>query len=276
MYNEELIKEALSKDSFYKKDINTCITLQDKLRWLNVNNISDEKIICADKIAVKDYVLNTIGKDIYTKVYNIYKSVDEIKVSELPRKFIMKINNGCSKNIFCFDKNNFDLNKYKDTLKDWLSKTPGLTTREYQYTGIEPKIFTEELLINSKEESLIDYRLWCFNNKVQLISVNNGHGWGATSYFDKDFKYMDVVNSANHHSFTSKENIFEKPLNFELMKTYAEQLSKPFKFVRVDMYNINGKIYLGEMSFSPGGYCFHLNKWDGTSLDEYYGNLLKI
>lgn len=280
MYNLETVKNIVSnkikESKFYNLDKSKVISLQDKLRWLNVNNCSDIKVICADKLKVKEYAANTLGIDICPKTLAIYNDANEININELPDKFMIKINNGCCKNRFVLDKNDFDLSKDVKTFNKWLDVIPGLESLEFQYSLIVPKLFAEEILISNKDESLIDYRLWCFNNKVQLISVNNGRGWGATSYFDKDFNYVNVVNSANHHSFQEKENIFNKPENFDKMKEYAEKLSTPFKFVRVDMYNINGKIYLGEMSFSPGGYCFHLNKWDGTSLDNYYGNLLDI
>lgn len=274
MYNEELIKNTIINDCFYNKNKKECKTIQDKIRWLNVNNLTELKVQCADKILVKDYANKILGYEICPKTYSIYNSFDDINIDELPNSFVLKMNNGCAKNIYCYDKSTFNLNKYENTIKEWFKIIPGIKTKEYQYSGIIPKIFAEELLIKSNNESLIDYRFWCFNNKIKLISVNDEHGWGITSYFDKDFIPLNFYNKAHHN--INKINKFTKPDNFNIMKTYVEQLSKPFKFVRIDMYNVNGKIYLGEMSFSPGGYCFHFNDFNGKSLDEYYGNLLDI
>lgn len=272
MYNEELIKHAIEKNPFYKKDKNKCITLQDKLVWLNVNNLTELKIQCADKLGVKQYAAETLGFNICPETYAVYNSFEDIDLSKLPDKFILKMNNGCAKNIYCFNKSKFDLNKYKGEINKWFKLTSGLTSIEYQYTGQKPQLFAEELLINKSTESLIDYRFWCMNNEVQLISVNSEHGWGALMYFDKDFNVVDLINK----SHTTKNLSFKKPQNFDKMLEIVNKLSRPFKFVRIDMYNINGKLYLGEMTFSPGGYNFHFTDSNGNNKDEYYGGLLTI
>lgn len=272
MYNKDILDEKITKDIFYKKDINTLKTIQEKMIWLNVNNLSEQKINCTDKILVKEYAKSILNKDICPKTYKIYDNIDDIDISKLPNKFILKINNGCAKNIFCYNKKKFNLEKYKDTLKIWLNKIPGINTHEYQYTAIKPKLFTEELLINNKHESLIDYRFWCFNNSVKFIAINCGHGWGGQYFVDRDFNKINIYNSA--HPF--KDNEFKKPNNFNEMIDISEKLSKPFKFVRVDLYNINEKIYLGEMTFSPSGYTGHFITNKGENKDIYYGNLLKI
>ena len=274
MYNENLLNEKLLKDSFYKKDKTKLITLQDKLKWLNVNNLTQQKIDCADKILVKKYAKSILNQDICAVTYKIYDSFEDINLDELPNKFILKINNGCAKNIFCFDKQSFNLNKYKENINKWFKLIPGINTREYQYVGITPKLFAEELLINNKNESLIDYRFWCFNNKIQFIAINSDHGWGGQYFVDTKFTRLDIYNKAH---LAEEGNLpFNKPENFDIMIEYVEKLSKPFKFVRVDMYNKNSKIYLGEMTFSPGGYCFDFNDKNGNSLNEKYGNLLII
>lgn len=274
MYNEELIKNTIINDSFYHKNKKECKTIQDKMRWLNVNNLTELKINCADKILVKEYAKNTIGYDICPKTYYIYDSFDDININDLPNSFVLKMNNGCAKNIYCYDKSTFNLNNYADTINEWFTIIPGIKTKEYQYSGITPKIFAEELLINSNTESLIDYRFWCINNNVKFIAINSGRGWGGQYFVDKNFNKINI-NNALHELKDAKIN-FYKPENFNNMIYIAEKLSKPFKFVRIDMYNINGKIYLGEMTFSPSGYNGHFITDEGKNEDIKYGNLLKI
>lgn len=272
MYNEELIKNTIINDSFYHKNKNKCKTIQDKMRWLNVNNLTELKVQCADKILVKDYVNKTLGYEICPKTYSVYNSFDDINIDELPNSFVLKMNNGCAKNIYCYDKSSFNLSKYEDTIKQWFTIIPGIKTKEYQYSGITPKIFAEELLITSSDESLIDYRFWCMNNKVHFIAINNEHGWGGQMFVNKDFEKININNGLHPYS----NNLFTKPENFDNMIAIAEQLSKPFKFVRIDMYNVNGKIYLGEMTFSPSGYNGHFITDEGVNEDMKYGRILKI
>jgi len=254
------------------------LTIQEKMRYLNdISRLTELKINCTDKIKVRDYCIANVGIDLHAQIYGVWNSFEEIDFLKLPNKFMLKCNHGCAMNIPCFDKTTFDFKQAKEKLNKWVNSIQGIESKEYQYSKIDRKIFAEELLINSKEESLIDYRIWCFHGVPHFLGVNGGSGWGQIVFFDTDFKPYDLFTSQKiPTNIKELYNQYNKPDNFELMLKYAEMLSSEFKFVRVDMYNVNGSIYLGEMTFSPGGYNFHFKTSKGVSKDIEIGKLIKL
>ena len=248
------------------------------MKYLNdISRLTDLKVSCTDKIKLREYCIEKTGVDLHTPIYGVWDNFEDIGFSKLPNKFMLKCNHGCAMNIPCFDKNTFNFKEAKDKLNKWVKSIQGVGSKEYQYSKIERKIFAEKLLTNSKEESLIDYRIWCFNGVPHFLGVNGGNGWGQIVFFDTNFKPYDLFTSqkipANAKELYAQ---YEKPNNFEKMLEYSKQLSSEFKFVRVDMYNIQGTIYLGEMTFSPGGYNFHFKNSKGENMDEKINKLLVI
>lgn len=245
------------------------MTFQQKNKKYVKDNVSYLMTLCADKIEVKNYVKYTLNEEIYPKTLKIYNNANEINLNELPDKFVLKCNNACAHNIFCFDKKTFNLESAKEKLNTWVNRVAGEISGEYQYCKINRKIFAEELLECDKE--LLDYRFWCFNGRPHFLAISSG--MSGQNFYDLNFNPIDLINSA-HPPRKNKE--FIKPENFEKMIDYATKLSTNFKFVRVDMYNINGNIYLGEMTFSPSGYKFHFINSKEEILDEKIGELLNL
>jgi len=253
-------------------------TVQEKIKWLNSANLSKEKIRCVDKITAKEYAKEVLGDRIsVAKTLSIVgpsaSDILNINLDELPKSFLLKKNAGCRTNYICRNKASFDKAKLSKMAESWMRGVPGINSAEFQYCYVNPMLFTEECLIGESGDSLVDYRLWVFNGKCRFISVNAGFGWGAIQYFDPEFKPLWFSNGA--HPPDNKE-VFEKPRNLYQMVEMAEELSAPFKFVRVDLYNIDGVVYLGEFTFSPGGYSFKLVDKSGRSVDREVGKWLEI
>ena len=163
----------------------------------------------------------------------------------------MKCNHGSGMNIIVTDKSKLNIKKTKDKLQSWLSTDFAFKNGyEMQYHKIERKIYAEKYMNDGKAD-LTDYKFLCFNGEPKFCQVINDRNNEKRhlNYYDMNFKFIDIsrIDFPNNPKLIDK-----KPKTFELMKEYAKKLSSDFKFVRVDFYEINGKVYLGELTFTPG------------------------
>lgn len=239
---------------------NNLITIQDKLNYLLVHESPDFKSKLVDKIILHEYSIKKIGKDICVPIIKIYNDSNEIILEDLPDKFVLKCNHGSGMNILCNNKSNFDLESAKHKLNVWKGINYGLITNEFQYLLVYKKIFAEEFL----KDNIEDYKLYCFHGIPKYIRVQKhveGINGKINNYYDIDWNLTDIETGLSGF-YRRPDIIFEKPKNLELMIEYSKKLSEDFVFVRVDFYNINGKIYLGEMTFSPSNNGFSLKNYN--------------
>lgn len=249
-------------------NLNNPQTIQDKLNYLAVYDVNKKKTLCADKLRVRQYCTEKLGKDICVPLIKAYNNVSEIKWEELPNTFVIKCNHGSGMNIIVRDKSKVNKEECKRKLDKWLKSDFSMQNNyELQYYNIPRCIIVEELLEDSiQKTSLIDYKFWCFNGDPKMYTMNVGNGHGDIMYYDMNDKSIDLYNVGNKVTF-------EKPTNFTIMVDYAKKLSSEFKFVRVDFYEVNGKIYLGEMTFTPGANVF---KYKKPGADKMVGDMLKL
>ena len=175
-------------------------------------------------------------------------------------------------NILCNNKSNFDLIYAKNMLDMWQKQNYGLSNFEYQYINIQRKIFAEKFLV----DNIIDYKVYCFNGEPQFIRVQKNlpdNSAKINNYYNLDWTLNEIENGLGNHFVRRPDIIFDKPKNLDLMIQYSKKLSYEFIFVRVDFYEINEEIYLGEMTFSPSNNIFNC-KDRNQSL--YLGSLLDI
>lgn len=244
-------------------------TFNEKLQWLKLNNRHNILTKLVDKIEVKQYISEKIGQEYVVPTLQVYDSAEEIDISKLPDKFVLKCNHNSGGIVICRNKKNIDLQKSKDIL----SKTLGLNYfkvgREWPYKNVSPHILAEKLLENDGND-LPDYKFYCFNGKVGccLICANRfGEGGLKTNFYDKDWNLLPFT---RHHDNISYN--IEKPEVYEKMISLAETIASDFKFVRVDFYLIENRIYFGELTFFPGNGWEEFNpiEWDyklGAMLD---------
>ena len=247
-------------------------TIQDKINWLLIHENPDYKSNLADKILLHEYSKKILGKDICVPILKIYNSSEEINSEELPEKFVLKCNHGCGMNILCTNKSRFNLTNARNKLDGWLNLNYGFRNFEFQYININKKIFAEQFLL----DNINDYKVYCFNGEPKFIRVQRklpDHSGKINNYYNLDWTLNDIETGLGSHFVRRPDIIFEKPKNLDLMIDYARKLSSEFAFVRVDFYNLNGTIYLGEMTFSPSNAIFNC-KDKNQSL--YLGELLDI
>lgn len=197
------------------------------------------------------------GAENLVKLYGCWIDANDIPFDDLPSSFVLKGNNGSGSNIIVSDKSKIDIPAVRRQLNKWIHTTIGLYSAELQYMHIEPRIIAEELLpIEEGAISIIDYKIWCFNGKAEYI-------WVCSDRDNESFLYTDVMTydrEWNAHPEYSrfdkhyrKGKVLPKPNNLQDLLTRAEQLAAGFPCVRVDLYNIKGKVYFGEMTFTSDG-----------------------
>ena len=202
----------------------------------------DYKSKIADKILVHNYSIEKLGKDICVPIIKIYNDSTQIKLEDLPEKFVLKCNHGSAMNILCNNKTNFDFEKAKYTLEKWKRINYGLKSSEFQYINIERKIFSEMYL----KDNIEDYKIYCFHGNPKFIRVQKrveGINGKINNYYDLNWTLTDIETGIPGY-YRRPEILFLKPKNLDLMIEYSRKLSEEFVFVRVDLYNINGKIYI--------------------------------
>lgn len=250
------------------------LTFDEKLSWLKLNTYYKNPLIskCADKYAVREYVCSCGLGEILNELYGVYNSVEEIRWGELPDKFALKWNMGCGYNIFCRDKESFDIDRAVKTLKRWRKQKFYLNNSEMQYKYITPKIVCEKLLETKTGRLPEDYKFYCFNGEAKYVMICVGRESGLPKYyyFDKDWNLARI----NKDSKNAPEDFYiPKPKRLDEMFQYAEKLSQPFPFVRADFYNLDGIIIFGELTFTPSG-CINSNWLE--EMDLMFGSLLKL
>lgn len=234
-----------------KLNLKTPKRFTEKLQWYKIYYRDPLMTKCADKYSVREYVSSKGFENILVPFYGVYESVEEINFDDLPNKFVLKTTNGSQTNLFCEDKSELDIGSTKSLLNKWLKKRTTKAGREWPYYNIKNRIICEKYLEKDKNNDLVDYKFICFNGEVFCVFVN------AERKSDEDMRFGIYSKDFNHLPYRRKglrdtDNTFEKPINYNKMVEIAEELSKEFPHVRVDLYNIDGKIYFGELTFFHG------------------------
>lgn len=249
-------------------------TFNEKLMYLKINEYQDNELItkCADKYKVREYVNEAGCPELLNELIDVYDNVDEIDFSKLPNQFVLKCNHAAGYNIICRDKKTINEQKIKKQLKKWIKTDYWKFVAEVQYKNIEKKIVCEKFLDSGNGRAIEDYKIYCFNGKPEFCMVCIGRELGKPKYYfvDKDWKIMKI----NNLGIKTPDNYYiEKPKCIDKMYMYAEKLSKPFKFVRVDFYNYNGKPIFGELTFTPAACVDNNYTKEGQIL---LGNMLNL
>lgn len=256
-FPEEVFAFRLHKDLGRKINRKNPQSLYDKIYWLcfNTDTILWSKL--ADKYKVREYVTEKCGKTILPCLYGVYDSTKEIDYSKLPNKFVIKTNNGCASNYLVKDKSSTDLDYINKELDFWLTFPYGQLTGQKHYTRIPPKIIAEELMYQESDphSTLIDYKFFCFHGIPYYCEVISDRVFG-THIHSKMIYDMEWNAMPECFKKGCPTALVDKPLTFNEMKSIAKALSHDFKFVRVDLYEVNGKVKFGELTFTPTTHSF--------------------
>ena len=254
--------------------------LNEKILWAKLYADTTEWTRLADKYEVRKYVDEIGLGDTLVKLYAVWFDLKDVDFDTLPETFIIKANNGDGKGTNkIIRKSELTPEKkqeYLDMIDEWLHrKNIGALHAEPHYKGMRPCVIAEEVLpCDPGTTTLTDYKIWCFNGKAYYVWICNDRSTGGNSAhvmtYDLDWNAHPEYSVFN--SDYLRGEIMPKPQNFEQMIAIAEKLSKGFPELRVDLYNVQGKIYFGELTFtSQGGfmdfYTPEFNKELGSKFD---------
>ena len=252
VFPDKLYISILYRTNFGKKlNWQNPKTFNEKLQWLKVYDRRPEYTIYVDKYKVREYVAKTIGEEHLIPLLGVWDRPDEIDFDKLPNQFVLKCNHDSGGLCICKDKSSFDIETAKAKLRRSLKKDYYIEGREWPYKNVPRKIIAEKYMVDESEPNFVrDYKFMCFDGKVKCSFVCSDRfskeGLHVT-FFDLDWNVMPF----ERHYPARKEGL-PKPKCYEEMIILAEKLSKGIPFVRVDFYEINGKVYFGELTFYPG------------------------
>ena len=245
-------------------DLKSPTTFNEKLQWLKLYDRNPKYTKMVDKFDAKEYVSEIIGEQYIIPTIGIYGKFEDIDFEVLPEKFVIKCTHDSGGVVICKNKKQFDIVAARKKINKSLRKNYYYSCREWPYKNIKPRIIIEQLIeVNGlSNEDLMDYKFMCFNGKVEcsFVCTNRYSKEGLNvTFFDKEWQRMPF-----ERHYPADENNINKPENYELMIQLAEKLSMDIPFVRVDFYEVNGKIYFGELTFFPGSGMeeFTPEEWD--------------
>lgn len=227
--------------------------LNEKILFLSLKTDTSEWTRLADKYRVRQYITDCGLGYTLTELYAYWKDMSDVDFSVLPSSFVIKSVQGCGDVIVVRDKSKVDFEQIKRKLIPMFTERYGALEGGKHYLRIEPAVIVEELLPSSGEH-LIDYKIWCFNGKSNCILTCSGRSAEGVhlGLYDLEWNYMKEC-MAFSKEYSEERVPLPKPDNLQEMLLVAERLAKPFPCVRVDLYNIQGKIYFGEMTFTSLG-----------------------
>ena len=256
----------------YKLNLKNPKSFNEKLQWLKLYDHHPEYTELVDKISAKDYVAAKIGLEYLIPTLGTWNSVQEVNWDSLPSSFVIKNTGDSGGVIVCKDKNNLNLEHAKRILSDGMKTNYYNKNKEYPYKDVKPRIIAESYMEDESGYELKDYKFFCFNGEPKFLFVaSDRQKIGEDTkfdFFDLNWNHIPVTNghpNARIHPL--------KPANFDEMVNIAAKLSQGFPHIRVDLYNINGKIYFGELTFfhNSGLVPFVPQEWDNK-----FGEYLKL
>ncbi|MBQ4528070.1 MAG: glycosyl transferase [Clostridia bacterium] len=243
-----------------KLDLDNPKTYNEKLQWLKLNDRKPEYTTMVDKYAVREYIKDKIGEEYLIPLIGAWDSVEEIDFDSLPNEFVLKCNHDSGGLVICKDKTSLDIASAKKKLSKAMKRDFYKLSREWPYKNVKRKIIAEKFMVDESGTELKDYKFFCFDGKCEFMFIATDRPHDTKfDFYDMDFNHLPFTQG---HPNATKE--IQKPKAFDEMKELAQKLSKGIKQVRIDFYEINGKVYFGEITFFhySGFTPFEPEEWD--------------
>ena len=274
---KKLIPDKIYVKKIYKKHIGKNLNLKnpqtfnEKLQWLKLYDRKKEYTNMVDKYEAKKYVANIIGEEYIVPTIGIYNNFDEIDFDKLPNQFVMKCTHDSGGNVICKDKSKLNIPEAKNKINNSLKNNYYWMWREWVYKNVKPRIIIEAYMEDEETKDIRDYKFFCFNGKMKLFKIDfNRYINHQANYYDKNKKLLKFGEVVCPPNFDKK---LKMPTNIDKMIELSEQLSKNTIFLRVDFYEINGKVYFGELTFCPAA---GIGKFIPEEWDYKLGQLIEL
>ena len=222
----------------------------EKLQYLRLFVYPKNQLVinCAGRALVRDYVKEKGFENTLIPIYGIFDRFEDIDFDKLPDQFVMKCTHACAFNFICYDKSKIDKEALRKKFNKWLKTNYGKKTVELHYAKIKPQIIIEKLL-QEKGKLPIEYKIHVFNGKARSMYVVTSRGIDIR--YNNYYIDWTPFDGSQFNGWKKTDYPLDKPSNWDDMVKMAETLAEPFPFVRVDLYDIDGKIYFSEMTFTP-------------------------
>lgn len=253
----------------YKGNLKNPQTFNDKMQWYKLFYCANNKLVsqCADKYEVRPYLEAKGCGEYLNELYGVWDNEKDICWDNLPNQFVLKCTHGCAYNIICPDKSCLDVEASRKKISKWMHEDFGRFNLERHYSHMKPRIICEKYLGGN----MTDYKFFCFNGKVEFMYISEGldHDDTATiAFFDRDGNPSPF--RRNDYAVNVEAKI---PKEFRQLLDLSEKLAEDFPFVRVDWFDVGGKIYFSELTFVP---CAGMMPFNPQEYDHKCGKLLDL
>lgn len=254
----------------------------EKIQWLKLYDRNPLYGQMIDKCEVKKYVAQRIGEEYIIPTIGVWNSVEEIPFDKLPSQFVLKTTHGGGNEgvVICKDKSQLDITACKKRLRRAMKQNLYYHLREWGYKNLPHRIIAEQYMENGSNEELTDYKFYCFNGRARYCQViGNRNSCETIDFYDENWVHQpfrrvpSLIQPREQQSIGQSATPIECPHNHALMVELAEKLSATIPFVRVDLYEINGKVYFGELTLYPAS---GLGAFEPSEWNEKLGNMLQL
>ena len=249
--DEEFLKKVFPKYMGYPLDLENPKTFSEKLQWLKVNYREPVQTVMVDKHEAKHFIAHRVGDQYIIPTLAVWNSVEDIDFDALPNQFVLKCTHDSGGIVICKDKSSLDREAAKAKLRASLKRDYSKIAREWAYQNVPRRIIAEEYISELGNDDLLDYKMYSFHGEPKLTVVCSDR-FSKTgtrmNFYNIDWEPMGI--HFGHYPPLPTE--FPKPATYEEMKRLTAELSKDCPFLRVDFYEIKGRLYIGELTFFPG------------------------
>ncbi len=270
--NKHMGDEAFLRHLFHAKtgrelNLDAPRTFNEKLQWLKLHDRQEIYTTMADKYLVKQLVADKIGAEYVIPLIGVWDDVDAIDFDALPEQFVLKCTHDSHGLVICRDKSKLDILAAKEKLRTALSRNFFYISREWPYKNIKPRIIAEQYMEDETGE-LRDYKVLCFDGLPKLIELHQGRfsSLHYQDFYDTQWRKTTIQQLGE----TPHPGIAEKPPCLEEMLRLSAELSAGIPHIRVDWYNVNGKLYFGEFTFyDASGFDMFCDDQDDLQLGSW-------
>lgn len=234
----------------HKLNLKNPVRYTEKLQYLRLKVYPNEPLVskCAGRSGLREYAKEMGFEDNLIEIYGIFDRFDDIDFDKLPDQFVMKCTHACAFNYLCYDKSKIDKNALRKKFNKWLGTNYGKKTVELHYSKIKPQIIIEKFMFENGKLP-IEYKIHVFNGVAKNMYVVTSRG--VDIRYNNYYIDWTPFDGSQFNGWKKSDYPLTKPSNWDEMVKMAETLAKPFPFVRVDLYSIDGHIYISEMTFTP-------------------------
>lgn len=251
-----------------KLNLNSPETFNEKIQWLKLYDRNPLYHQLVDKYLVRDYITNQIGAQYLVPLLGFWDSAETVNFDQLPQQFVLKPTHASGNVYICKDKAKMDEEEIRERMRHWLQREYFWRHREWPYKNVKPRIIAEEMI----QDNIINYKFYCFNGEPKFVLLAQGfknYTIRRNCFYDLDF-HRAPFQRKDTPPLTKK---VEKPENYNEMLEIATILSKDMRFVRVDLYGVNGKTYFSELTFYP---CAGNEPFEPEAYDKILGDMLQL